>query len=264
MSQGRPDMPILAERKGEVLHLTLNRPRRGNSLVLPLLDGLIAALDTHADASSIILTGAGRAFSSGGDIGGFLDHAEDSDALSDYAARLVGRLNTAILALIDHPGFLIAHLNGPVTGGSLGLMLAADHVLMDENAFIQPYYAQMGFAPDGGWTAMLPRQIGEHTARNWLIRDQRWSAGQAMSAGLAQAVTDRDSVAGMITAILNDTAGLDRSVMNTVRQLTVREGLEARLEAERQAFLDQIRRPETLRRMQDFIAANTKPKRGAA
>lgn len=258
------DNLVLETRNADVLYLTLNRPLRGNSLVPALLDQFLSALDRHDDARSIVLKGAGKAFSTGGDIGAFLDQSDDPDALFAYSSGLVGKLNQLILALIDRRALMITHLNGPLTGGSLGLMLAADHVLVDANAFIQPYYAPMGFAPDGGWTAILPRQIGAHQARNWITRDARWSADQLCTAGLAQERVTATSAAARIAAILDESAELDREVMRLVRQQTLGDGLATRLEDERRAFLDRILQPEAKRRMKRFTDSSSRQTSGAA
>lgn len=258
------DPLLLAEERDDALRLTFNRPARGNSLVPDLLDACLAALAKHKDAPTLILTGAGKAFSTGGDIRGFLDNAGTADRLQTYASHLVGQLNTLILELNRHPSLIIAHVNGPVTGGSLGLMLAADHVVMAPSAFIQPYYTRMGFAPDGGWTAMLPQRIGAHRAQNWLARDERWRSEQVVEAGLAQ---DRAAAADaevIIQRVAERNAGLDPNVIATSRQLIAGHGLAARLEAERQAFLRQIGKPETLERMEGFLHATRQSTSGAA
>ena len=144
------------------VRLVLDRPTRHNSLVPSLLadfhSALVAAIAARPIA--IVLTGAGRSFSTGGDLGGFQAEAADPVGLAAYADELVGALNDAILGLLACPVPIIAAVNGPVTGGSLGMVLAADLVAMADDAFIQPYYAEVGFAPDGGWTALLPERIG--------------------------------------------------------------------------------------------------------
>ena len=78
----------------------------------------------------------------------------DRSALLSFAREIVGTLNETILNIVDRKVLLVCALNGPVTGGSIGLMLACDHVIASDTAFAQPYYARMGFAPDGGWTAI--------------------------------------------------------------------------------------------------------------
>jgi hypothetical protein len=93
-----------------------------------------------------------------------------------YADHVVGGLNRAILRLAALPCPVIAQVQGALTGGALGLVLAADLVAMDRAAFIQPYYVRVGFAPDGGWTAMLPARIGARRARAIQLLNTRLSA----------------------------------------------------------------------------------------
>ena len=103
------------------------------------------------------------------------------DALERFGDAIVSSLNRAILALRALPCPTVAAVNGPVTGGAIGLMLACDITLMCRDAFIQPYYARMGFAPDGGWTALLPERIGTARTASWLALDTRVSAVAAWS-----------------------------------------------------------------------------------
>lgn len=248
--------PVLSVRDSSVLSVTLNRPHRGYCLTEALLLALLEELspDRIDRIDTVVLTGAGGAFSTGGDVSEFHARGADGDALLAYSANLVGLLNTCLLRLHDMPCAVIADINGPVTGGSLGFLLIADHVIMSETAFIQPYYARMGFAPDGGWTALLPARIGTAQTQNWLTRDRRMSAGEALDTGLAHrlyAPHDRQACTSEIIAELN---GLDRATLQTSRQLiTPRETLETALEAERQAFLRQITRPDTRARMAAFL-----------
>ena len=248
--------PILSARDGSVLHVTLNRPHRGNSLTEPLLTSLLATLcpDRLADVDTVILSGAGGAFSTGGDVSEFHARSSDTDTLGEYAATLVGLLNENLLRLHDLRCAVIADINGLVTGGSLGFVLIADHVVMSETAFIQPYYARMGFAPDGGWTALLPTRIGAGQARNWLVRDRRVAAGEARELGLANQLYTPDQRTRTLRHAVADLAGLDREVIRTSRRLiTPAKTLETALEAEREAFLRHITRPETRERMTAFL-----------
>jgi 2-(1,2-epoxy-1,2-dihydrophenyl)acetyl-CoA isomerase len=82
-------------------------------------------------------------------------------------------------------------VNGPVTGGSARLVLAADIVLMGKSAFIQPYYSEIGFAPVGGWTAMLPKRIGPARAIEIQALNMRIDADTALLLGLASRIGSR-------------------------------------------------------------------------
>lgn len=248
---------VLRERRNGVSVITLDRPSRGNALVPDLLADLQAALDQSGrDGGPLVLTGSGRAFSTGGDIAGFLEHA---DSVRDYASTLVGALNRVILTLRRHPGTVIAAVNGPVTGGSLGLALAADRILVSDTAFVQPYYAVMGFAPDGGWTALLPHRIGAARASGWLASDTRLKADDLQRIGFADRICAPDALLSAALAEAQDAATFDPAIILDARRLAGfdAETLAPALEAERQAFLTHIVRAETLDRMRAFTA--TKP-----
>lgn len=262
---GAPGHPLVRrERRNGIGVITLDRPSRGNALVPDLLTDLQAALDQAAkDGGPLVLTGSGRAFSTGGDIAGFLEHV---DSMRDYAADLVGALNRVILALRLHPGSVIAAVNGPVTGGSLGLALAADRILMSETAFVQPYYALMRFAPDGGWTALLPHRIGAARASGWIASDARLHADELLRIGLADRVCAPEALQSAALAEAQDAAALDPEIILDSRHLTGfdAKALSAALEAERQAFLTHIVRPETLDRMRAFTAPKPEARKCAS
>jgi 2-(1,2-epoxy-1,2-dihydrophenyl)acetyl-CoA isomerase len=244
-----------------VLHLVLDRPGRGNALTPDLLEACLAALDGAADARAIVVTGAGRAFSSGGDVGEFHARAGDRTTLLDYADRVVGTLNRVILKLREMPCPVIAAVNGPVTGGSVGLMLAADTIVMARRAFIQPYYARMGFAPDGGWTALMPERIGRARTARWLALDARIDAQTALEIGLADRVVEDDALDTAVSDLLARIAPLDASLAGTARHLLDTQiagpDIAERLDNEKREFLDRIAREDTIRRMNAFLAGAT-------
>ena len=243
-----------------IVRLGLNRPGRGNSLNPDLLEALLEAVEQNRGARAVVVTGEGRAFSSGGDIAGFRDHSATPDMLTAYSDRIVGTLNRVILALRDLPCPTLAGVNGPVTGGSLGLMLACDCVIMSRSAFIQPYYARMGFAPDGGWTAMLPDRIGPARTQAWIARDDRVDATNAFAIGLADELTEPEAFEAALAHRAHQLAAQDAGTIRTARRLVqpdlTGDRLAERLDVERLAFLDLIARPETAERMKTFLAGH--------
>ena len=255
------------ERRNGVSVVTLDRPSRGNALVPDLLADLQAALDQSApDGGPLVLTGSGKAFSTGGDIAGFLEHAGSPGSIRDYAANLVGALNRVILTLRSHPGTVIAAVNGPVTGGSLGLALAADRILISDTVFVQPYYAVMGFAPDGGWTAILPHRIGAAQTAGWISSDARLHTDELLRIGLADRACAPEALVSVAFSEAQDAAALDPEIILESRRLTGFDAktLSAALEAERQAFLTHIVRPETLDRMRAFTAPKPEARKCAS
>lgn len=239
---------VLCEIDGDIARLTLNRPERHNSLVPELLEELLAAIaQVHRDdnARIVVIAAAGRSFSTGGDLAAFHE-AEDVAA---YSTRLVGLLNETILALLDLPQPVIARVQGPVTGGSLGLLLAADLVVLAEDAFLASYYVEVGFSPDGGWSALLPERIGHARASEIQLLNRRVTAGEAKALGLAHAIAplaelDRQVEAWTGTLSAKVDSGLRAAkarLLDAARRASIAEALEA----ERRSFVDHVTRPET-------------------
>lgn len=261
MSGTQPDT-VLVDRRDDVLTVRLHRPGRGNALVPEMLDALLDEIDKaeRLDLAALVITGHGKAFSSGGDVAEFARRIEDPAALQAWSERLVGTLNTTILRLRSLPCPVFAAVNGPVTGGSVGLMLAADTILMSRNAFIQPCYAMMGFAPDGGWTALMPDRIGRARTLAWLARDHRVPADEARSIGLADRLVDAADIQTAIDEeIARLTAGSRTSLANARRLLDAQcvPPLAERLAGELDAFLQQITQPQTHDRMLRFLGHHT-------
>ncbi|GGE90712.1 enoyl-CoA hydratase/isomerase family protein [Stappia taiwanensis] len=246
-------------REDDVVTLTLDRPGRGNALVPELLAALrggLARASQEAPAA-LVLAGKGRAFSAGGDVAAFHEHAGDRDELLRYAAEVVGELNGAILDLLAFPAPVLAAVNGAVTGGSTGLVLASDMVVMSERAFLQPYYGEMGFAPDGGWTALLPERIGAARALEVQYLNARLSAPACRDLGVASTVCAAEALAATVAERLATLRRMDRETLRTTRAHVWSEPRRAQvaaaLEEERQAFLRLVVRPETLARMETFL-----------
>jgi 2-(1,2-epoxy-1,2-dihydrophenyl)acetyl-CoA isomerase len=251
-------------RAGGVLWLELNRPERHNSLDAALIEALSEALSemlyeaNDGEIYALVLAARGCSFSTGGDLVGFLDHAQHPARLAAYARRLVGGLHNIVLDLLACPVPVIARVHGPVTGGALGLVLAADMVAMAEDAFLQPYYTEVGFAPDGGWTALLPDRLGPALAGEIQYLNRRIDAGQARALGLASHVGPGAALDAVIEGWLAELAQKDGASLRASRQLIWDEArrteVAARLQAETEAFVELVTRPETRRRMARFMA----------
>ena len=240
-------------RDSDVAIVTLNRPARHNALVPELLTALMAALDDVAagDAAALVLSAEGRSFSTGGDLCGFFEHRESIGA---YAERLVGLLNDVILALYRLPFPTVCAVSGQVCGGSLGLLLACDRVVMQQDAGIAPWYRAVGFSPDGGWIAMLPDVIGRRQAADWIMTDARYESARCLELGLAQEVVAGDA----LPIALNwarEAATMSRGgARGTVSLLRGDdEALARRLEAEKAAFVRQVRSPEAQAGIERFL-----------
>jgi enoyl-CoA hydratase/carnithine racemase len=244
---------VLQDRDGAVGLLTLNRPGRHNSLVPELLTDLLSALhnlqsDPHIRA--VVLQANGRSFSTGGDLQGFYDHLGTIDA---YAHEIVGLLNQAILAMVDLPVPVVAAVHGLVTGGSLGLVLASDIVLVAPEASFTPYYSLVGFSPDGGWTAWLPQIIGTRRTAQVLLQNDTIHAEQAVTWGLANQLVPGEQLQAQALSIARDIAAKQPGSIRQTRKLLRPTGLDGRLETERRHFVARISTAEAQQSMIAFL-----------
>lgn len=240
------------ERREAVAVLTLNRPQHHNALVPELLDELLDAVHSEPcqTARALLLQARGPSFSTGGDLRGFWRHRE---ALESYSEALVGRLNRTIIALWSYPAPVACAVQGQVTGGALGLLLAADHVVMAPAVTVTPWYSRVGFSPDGGWTALLPELIGRRATAHWLYHDETRDAAACKALGLAQEVTG-DAAAAALEWAQAAASGQPASARSARRLLNAGStALQQRLEAERAAFVQQICTSEARAGIRQFI-----------
>jgi 2-(1,2-epoxy-1,2-dihydrophenyl)acetyl-CoA isomerase len=249
---------VLTDRLGSIAVLTLNRAERHNSLVPEFLAEMLAALEAvraEPEVRAVVLQANGRSFSTGGDVAVFAAHR---DALADYASEIVGLLNRAILALVELPVPVVAAVQGIITGGSLGLVLGCDVVLVAPEASFTPYYSVVGFSPDGGWTAMMPDIIGPKRAAEVLLRNLTITAEQSVGWGLASRIVPAESIRDEALAVARDLAAKMPGSLRHTKRLLTRSDLAARLEAERTLFMEQIVTEEARQGIAAFLEGKHK------
>jgi enoyl-CoA hydratase/carnithine racemase len=250
---------VLTEQAESITILTLNRPERHNALVPELLEELLTELGSisrDAQVRAVVLQANGRSFSTGGDVGRFHAHLDD---LGAYAGNIVSLLNKVILALVELPVPVVAAVHGIVTGGSLGLVLGSEIVLVAPEVSFTPYYSVVGFSPDGGWTAMLPAIIGPLRTTEVLLRNQAITAEQAVAWGLASRIVPATDIREEALSVARDIAAKKPgSVRHTTRLLAMAHGdLDGRLEGERTRFVEHITSEEARQGIVDFLEGRT-------
>jgi 2-(1,2-epoxy-1,2-dihydrophenyl)acetyl-CoA isomerase len=230
--------------------VVLNRPQRHNALIPELLSELAERTLEVAAApgvAAIVLAANGRSFSTGGDLAGFAAHR---DHLAAYASHLVGLLNQAMLTLMRADQPVVAAVHGLVTGGSLGLVLAADLVVAAPAAAVTPGDS-LGFAPDGGWSALLPGRIGPARASSVLFNNTTISAEQALEWGLVHQIAD-DALVGAQAAAA-DLAGRKTLAVKRSLRADLSEIAVAR-EEERRLFVEQVVTDESRAGIEAFLS----------
>ncbi|MBB6306461.1 enoyl-CoA hydratase/isomerase family protein [Xanthobacter tagetidis] len=170
--------------------LTLNRPAVGNTIDLPLARALLAAVircDHDAAIRCVVLTGNGRLFCGGGDIGGF---AAAGEAASSYISEVAGILHMAISRLMRMPKPLLVLVNGPAAGAGASLAICGDVVLAARSAHFTAAYGNVGLTSDGGMSWLLPRLVGLRKAQEIILTNRRIQAEEAERIGLVTRVVD--------------------------------------------------------------------------
>jgi len=177
---------------GGVAVLTLNRPEVMNALNAPLRRALLEGIArANAEARVIVLTGAGRAFSSGQD----LTDAGDLSAV-DFERTLRDDYEPLLRALWDSPLPVIAAVNGAAAGAGANLALAADLVIAAEGARFVQAFTRIALIPDAGGTYWLPRQVGFARAMGAMMLAEAVTARQAADWGMIwEAVPDAEFTA---------------------------------------------------------------------
>ncbi|HBY96269.1 MAG: enoyl-CoA hydratase/isomerase family protein [Ardenticatenaceae bacterium] len=246
---------VLADFSDRIGIVTLNRAERHNSLVPELLQGILQTLDDlrrQPELRAVVLQANGRSFSTGGDVRAFYNHLQDIEA---YAQTVVGLLNQVILAFLDFPVPIVAAVHGIVTGGSLGLVLASDIVLVAPEANFTPYYSAVGYSPDGGWTALLPTLIGARRAAEVLMLNQTITADQAVAWGVGSRIVAAGQVRQEARAVAGRIAGQAAGSVRSAKRLlaTGDPRVAIRLEEERQHFVRQIATAEAREGMVAFL-----------
>ncbi len=177
---------IRAERRGAVLHLTMQGPK-GNALDLPLVHELIRAVDSAAedpDIHCVVLTGAGDVFCSGQDLEAFRAAPEEVP----IRWHLDHTYNALILRMrrIEKP--ILAAINGPAAGAGLGIALAADLRFAAQEARFVFGFSRVGLAADSGVSLLLPALIGLGRATEMAFSNEPLSAQHALEVGLVNRV----------------------------------------------------------------------------
>lgn len=246
---------VKTQRSGSVATVTLSRPERHNSLIPELLSELLDAfteLEADSAVRAVVLGAEGKSFSTGGDVKAFFVAGED---LAVFASKTVGLLHRVMMTMMRLPQPIVTAVHGMVTGGSLGLLLASDIVLVSPDVTITPWYSVVGFSPDGGWTAILPDVIGRERTSHLLLHNRSISAEQAVAWGVASEIVSRDSIGERAAAAATDIAAMKPGSVASIKRLLHADDstIEARLERERDAFVEQIVKPEALKGMAAFL-----------
>ena len=176
---------VIWEQTGAVGRLTLNRPKTLNAWTAEFGRELKQVVEGDAADDSVravLITGAGRGFSSGADLRAGFEPADDG--MPDIRKELHDVYHPVIAGIRRLPKPVVAAVNGPAVGIGCSLALACDLVMMTESAFLGLAFVNVGLMPDGGSTAFVPPAVGKARAFQMALLGERVPAPRALDWGL--------------------------------------------------------------------------------
>ena len=190
---------ILYEIKDKVLTITLNRPERLNAFTGQMMDDLIEAFDKAGkddEIRVIIVTGAGRGFCAGADLGAgantfnreVRNNRGETEGIKDNPEWMRDGGGRTTLAIFDCPKPIIAAFNGPAVGVGVTMTLPMDIRIASEEARFGFVFARRGLVPEAASSWFLPRIVGISKALEWTFSGKVFSAEEAKEGGLIRSV----------------------------------------------------------------------------
>jgi 2-(1,2-epoxy-1,2-dihydrophenyl)acetyl-CoA isomerase len=213
---------LIWEQSGGTGRLTLNRPETLNAWTAEFGHELKQVLDGEAaDASvrAVLITGAGRGFSSGADLkAGFDPHPDDSRP--DVKKELDEVYHPIIVAVRELEKPVVAAVNGPAVGIGASLAFACDLILAAESSYFGLAFVNIGLMPDGGSTLFVPAAVGKARAFQMALLGERVPAPKALEWGLINQVHPDDKLMDEAGALVEKmAAGPTRSYTSSKKAL---------------------------------------------
>ena len=225
---------LLYEVSDGVATVTLNRPEVLNAFSTPMQSELAAVILRLADddaVRAVVLTGAGRAFCAGGDIGEMESAAEPTPLASRN--KLQRMLTSVLMPLVRLEKPVIAAVNGVAVGAGMNLALAADITVVAEHARFSQAFVKVGLVPDTGGLYLLTRLIGLNRAKELCFTGRMLDAREALHMGLVNQVAPAAELMPRALALARELAsgataaiGLTKSLLNIAPTATLEEMAE--------------------------------------
>jgi enoyl-CoA hydratase len=209
-------VPVLVARDGDVAVVTLNRPEALNATDATLHRAL-ANLWTDGiddDVRAVVLTGAGKAFSGGGDLNLLAEMIADRSVRE----RVMAEAKQLVLALTALRQPIVAAVNGPAVGLGCSLVSMCDLVVMEEHAYLSDPHVSIGLVAGDGAALTWPLQLGYQRAREWIYFGGRISASDALAAGLANRVVPSGESVSVATELAHKIARLPAHAVQSTRR----------------------------------------------
>ncbi len=230
------------EQDGAVAIVTMSDPATLNAIAVDMTEELVQAFDRAvAEARCVLLTGEGRAFSSGANLAGGAPPV-DSDGQPDLGGRLELTFNPFVSMLRDLPIPYVTAVNGAAAGIGCSFALLGDLIVACESAYFFQAFRRIGLVPDGSATYHLPRMVGRVRAMEMMLLGERLPAKTALEWGLINRCVPDDQLMPTARALATELAHGPTKTLGMIRRLawasldhTWEEQLQAERQAQRQA-----------------------------
>lgn len=247
------------ERRDGVALITLDREERLNALGVELVEDTTAVLtevERDADVRAAVLAGAGRAFSSGGDLADVGARVESGEPAPRI--EVMRRLHGLILRLRDSRLPIVAAVHGPAYGAGFSTALACDLIVASVDARFCQVFVRRNLVPDLGSPWLLPRTVGTHRAKELMLLGGEISAEEAHALGIVnrlaptpqEAVAEALALAARMAQTIPATMAMTKALINRSETVTLEDSL--RMEELAQAMA--LGTPEPLGAMRAFLA----------
>lgn len=232
--------PVLLSVAEGIARIRFNRPAVLNAIdeaSILAFAAAVAEVEKDASVRVVVLSGEGRAFLAGGDVGRF--HAAGPDAPKVVAA-IIDPFHGAVETLAALPAPVIASVHGAVAGAGLSVALAADLAIAADDARFTMAYARIGTSPDGSATFSLPRVVGLRKALELALLCDVVDAGEALALGLVNKVVPAADLAKETDALALRLAQGPTLAFGKIKRLmraSFGQTLPQQLQMERDAFI---------------------------
>ena len=234
-------MTILLENEGSIRIITLNRPEKLNSITLEMateMNNAVKDAENDDSVKCLVITGKGRAFSSGGDVN---EMGENLPKAGNLFYKLTEQIHACFITILTMRKPVVNSLNGIVAGGALGIALAGDYRIADKSAKLLSAHFKRGFVPAGGTTYILPRLIGLGRTQALFFGGKNLNSSEMLEWGLVHEVIEDEYLNKRTLEIAKELAsGPAGAIAETKKLLLESESLslEEELEKEREKNRD--------------------------
>ena len=249
-------MTILISNEKNIRIISLNRPEKLNAITLEMATILNKAIQETANDSTVkclVITGEGRAFSSGGDVD---EMGEYLPKAGDLFYKLTEQIHNSFSTLLTMPKPVVNSLNGIIAGGALGIALVGDYRIANRSTKLLSAHFKRGFVPAGGATYILPRLIGLARTQTLFFGGKTLNSNEMLEWGLVHEVVDDNYLNKRTMEMAQELADGPTSAIGETKKLLIDSdtlSLEQELEREREKNRDSGNSGDAVEGIKAFI-----------